>query len=606
MSGMLFYLSVLGWALGLMMISRRLKSGAALMCSVCGMLLVSFWGGIMLEWLIPTAYVLMIGGLVCLVPGVMMAFANRCDLRRRLFTPGLLFYALASAWVMFFTYGQLVQDHDSLSFWARAVKELYTFDLFYIRPGINMYHMDYIPLMASLQYSIERVFGWQDAYMTYVPAVCCITGIAAMSDVLPKKRRGLLVAVLTTLAFGAFGFHFSTLRADGPMLLLFTSAVICLFFKEEEGTFLPVAFAASVLTGFKIYTGLMYAVLLAAGMLCVWLKKRKDRNLLWMLLVSIVLILALQFGWSIKYNASMAAKNGAVASFAQLMSGNPRTGALMDSINPDSIAQFKELAAHTFTVYGQSRLVWVWPFVIAAVALVLIHREKRGAAFAMLGLLLIAAVIYLGGLFASYFVQAETSGAAVNYLSTASAPLLIASVFLAVYLADGIAGYVLIALMAAGMIALNPPVLPEREEPEYTGFAGLAYNYYYDELDGILTEEDFEKRAILIDATYEGTGMSQSGKTHSYQYFALPMRVEEPIYFPYGDYIELDYHFDAEELYERVANSPSELLLLRMEDELYWEAVRDALGLWGDWDEPMGVYDITREDGEVVFTMREW
>ena len=415
--------------------------------------------------------------------------------------------------------------------------------------------------------------------------------------------------ILTALAFGAFGFIFSTLRADGPMLMLFTAAMACLFARRDDSAdaFLPVVFAASVLTGFKIYTGLMYAVLLAIGLLAVWLKQRKNRALGWMLLISIVTILALQLGWSVKYNYGMALLQGTEAGIAQLLRGNPRTGALMNSFTPETIAQFKELAANTFTVYGESLLIWVWPFVIVAVVLACLSPEKRGAAFALLGLLLLAAVIYVGGLFASYFVQSETAGAAVNYLSTASAPLLIASAFLAVWLPEKKTGYILMALMAAGMLVLNPPALPERTEPEYVSYAALAHHYYNDELDGILTEEDQSRRAFLIDCTYEASEIkSESGKTHSYQYFALPMRVEEPVYYPYGDYVVLDYYFDPEELYNRIDHSGCELLMLRIEDELYWEAVRDGLGLWGDWDDPMGVYDITREDGELLFTMREW
>ena len=158
------------------------------------------------------------------------------------------------------------------------------------------------------------------------------------------------------------------------------------------------------------------------------------------------------------------------------------------------------------------------------------------------------------------------------------------------------------------MLLINPPSLPDLNEPdEYEGGAAHAYYYYTDELDGILTEEDFSKRAVLIDCTYASSEIrSQSGKTHSYQYFGLPMRVEEPIYYTYGDYTILEYHFDPDELYDRVANSACDLLMLRIEDEFYWEAVRDALGLWGDWDEPYAVYDIIREDGEVSFVMREW
>ena len=47
-----------------------------------------------------------------------------------------------------------------------------------------------------------------------------------------------------------------------------------------------------------------------------------------------------------------------------------------------------------------------------------------------------------------------------------------------------------------------------------------------------------------------------------------------------------------------------ELLILRIEDELYWDEIAYALDLYGDWDGPVGVYDIIDEDDMLTFAFR--
>jgi len=331
-----------------------------------------------------------------------------------------------------------------------------------------------------------------------------------------------------------------------------------------------------------------------------------------MTLVAFVLILCLQFGWSVKYNAAMSmAQTGTAASAEQLLSGNPRTSQLMNSFTDEKIAQFLDLSGQTFVLYGQSQLVWMWLFVLAALVLAFASgRQSRCAALKTFILMTIAAVIYLLGLFASYFVQAETFGAATTYLVTASTPLMIAAVFFTFRFASGrLHAWSLgsACAMAAGMIALLSPalLLPSDAPQYYESYSALAVDFYTEEIEGQITSEDAGKHALLIDCSYAASEIkSQSGKTHAYAYFALPLRVEEPVYYRYGDYTQLEEGIDGEELLSILRSKNCELLILRIEDELYWEEIAYALDLYGDYDGPIGVYDVEWEDDAAVFTFR--
>ena len=109
-------------------------------------------------------------------------------------------------------------------YWARAVRELYVFDRFYIHGDATMFHMDYIPLLASLQYCVMRVFGWKDTYLLYVTFACIAASAAAMVDVSSRRLPVRIVtAVVLACAFLALGQSVLTTRADVPLSLIHIS-----------------------------------------------------------------------------------------------------------------------------------------------------------------------------------------------------------------------------------------------------------------------------------------------------------------------------------------------------------------------------------------------
>jgi len=633
--GSLFFFALLGYAMLFMLALPKIKAGHALLSAICGMLFVAYYGVIIAEWMVPTAYVLMCGGLAGLAAGLVAAALNVRGLRKRLLSPGMLVFVMVCMYAVVDAQSFVIKDHDDLSYWGRVIKELYTFDCFYIHGDATMFHRDYIPLLASLQYSVVRVFGWQDAYTVYVTAACIAASVAAIAESFRKHWVAAVMAVLFVFALKVYGFSINALRADGFMLTVFVAGLLCLLSRQDDSwaALLPSLMCCAVLVGFKIYSGLMYAAVILIGMVVEWIgaarKKQSCRVWVWVVAVSAILILALQISWSIKFNytsalayaqdaAARAAYRGvettgteAAVSVGELLSGNPRTAELMRSFTPEKIENFLRLAGQTMEMYISSKLIWTWLFLIPVVLVgAAASREKRAAAIKTFVLVLVAAIIYLMGLFGSYFVQSETSGAALVYLSTASAPLMITALFMTAWMGQDnarAASAVLTALMTAGMSLLTSPaaLIPKMEKDEYVFESALAVDFYEYEINGLLTEEDYGKRALLLENSYQATEVSsKSGKTHAYAYYALPVRVLEPIYYIYGDYTQLDETFDAEQLKQQIINSRCDLLIVRMEDFLYWEAVCDALELYGDYDDSIGVYDVIYEDGELSFEFR--
>ena len=633
--GVLFFFSVLGYTLLLMLALPKMKAGAALLSSVCAMLFIAYYGVIILGLMIPVAYVLIYGGLAGFAAGSVCTLLNIRNLRMRVLSPGMLVFVLICFYCLCEAPFIVIQDHDSMSYWARAVKELYTFNRFYIHENATMFHTDYIPLLASLQYCVVRVFGWQDAYPTFVTSVCIAASVAALAGSFKKGWLSVIMAVLFVYGYRIFGFGLHDMRADGPMLMLFAAGLLSLITRDDNNwlSLLAPVLVCSVIVGFKIYSGLMFAVVILLGFLIEWRGAAKQklpcRPLAAASILSAVLIIALQVSWSVLFNYTTAAAQAESAflqmeytgtaslasdvsvSVGQLLSGNPRTAELMQSFTPEKIERFLMLAGETLQTYASSRLIWIWLFILPVIILcVVASREKRKAVIKILCLLVLTFLIYLMGLFGSYFVQAETAGAALNYLSTASAPLLICALFLTGWLAqDGLraAAAISLAVMTGGMIALASPavLLPDLEKDEYKIEAALAVDFYEYDIPGLLTEEDFGKRALLLESSYQATEVSsKSGKTHAYAYFGLPVRVLEPVYYIYGDYTQLEDGFNGEWLRQHIINSRCDLLIVRVEDFLYWEEISDALELYGDYDDCIGVYDVIYENGELSFEFR--
>lgn len=623
--GALFFLALLGWAFALMMLCRRISMGAALIGALSFMLLAAYTGVIVLGFMRPTAYALIFGGLGCLAFGY-------TALRRRELTVALPLYLAMCAAYALLTVNIVVCDHDSMSFWMRAVKELFTFDRFYIRALNPMYHTDYIPMSSALQYCVVRVFGWRDAYPLFVTFACVAASICAIAE-LPRKRLcGLFLGGALFYAMSVFHTNYVTPRTDIPMCALFTAGLCILFLRRAEraSQLTPVILLAGALTGLKIYIGLLFALSVCLSALYRAMRERRAKSAsarayAVAAAVGLALVLFVHFSWSGIYNFSIdkasydtavieGTQTGSapVFSLSYLVKGNPRTSRLMDSLTPEALRAVGALIADTARVYVNSRLVWIWLFVAGA-SLLLSRRERSARAdyVHMLVAMLITGAVFVLGLFGSYFVQAETFGAATTYLTDAILPLCWFSLLVAFEALSESPmrklAPVTAALMLAGLLVLSTPgkwlyrwtSLPYYHYEE----AKLATDFYYEAIPGELNEGDAGKTALLIDCSEGATYFSSmSGKTHAYQYYALPTYVTVYQY-EYGSEESLSnlyYGTVVDGLKEYHAN----ILILNVDDEAFWQRMCSLIPL--PEDAPMkGVYDVTfADDGAPTFTPR--
>lgn len=636
-----YFASLLGWALLWMALIRPLKLGQALLCAVCGMLLTAYIGVIVLPLRQATAFLLMAGGLAALAAGLALLLFNRRQLRQRVLRPNLLVWLLLCAGCLLALKDVRITDHDSYSYWMRIVRELYTDGRFPIHMDANMGHSDYFPLLASLQYCVVRVFGWQDAGLLMVIASAILASCMAVGDLLEGKWLPALTGAVLAYLFSTFGLTIFSTRGDGPMAALLTAGLLSLFFRRDDrpASWLPSLCAAAVLTGMKIYSGLLFALVIGASMLfsIPGVKKsgRPVRALRWMSWLAVLLPVIVHFSWSIlyHYHSQLAYEQAELAkaaygltpavtsvsapSLASLLGGNPRTGELMGSLSSDLWERLQPLVAQ----FGDS--LWhsdyPWLLVGAGLAIVLAAFQPRARRRRTLGALLalaVAALCYTVGLIAGFVVQEEIAAVALNYMNTALTPVLMLFVFLLIRLLAGqdeawrfpaqLPARWAVAAILPLMLLIQPPEVFTGQLPLQNDdgiFRPFALEYYEEELGGFPFEEYANRHALLIDCSYSAAEIkSTSGKTHIYQYYALPMRMHI-VQYPVEDYDRLG-ELTTENLYRLLRENRCDFLFLRIDDYLYWDQIDEALGLEEqcDWPEPVGVYAVSYEGDEIHFS----
>ena len=457
-----YFASLLGWALAWMALVRPLRLGQALLCAVCGMLLTAYLGVIVLPLRQVTAYFLMAGGLAALVVGLVLLLLNKRQLRQRVLRPSLLIWLLLCAGCFLALKDVLITDHDSYSYWMRIVRELYTDGRFPIHMDTNMSHTDYFPMLAALQYCVVQVFGWQDAGLLMVIASAILAACMAMGDLLEGTWLPALTGAVLAYLFSAFGLTVFSTRGDGPMAALLAAGLLCLFFRRDDrpASWLPSLCAAAVLTGMKIYSGLLFALVIGASMLfSIHGVKRSGQPLWalrWMSWLAVLLPIIVHFSWSIlyHYHSQLAYEQAELAkaaygltpavssvsapSLASLLGGNPRTGELMGSLGSGLWARLQPLVAQ----FGDSLWHSAYPWLLAGVVLVIVlaafqPKARRRRTLGALLALAVAALCYTLGLIAGFVVQEEIAVVALNYMNTALTPVLLLFVFLLIRLLAG-------------------------------------------------------------------------------------------------------------------------------------------------------------------------
>lgn len=633
----LYFFSLMGWTLLLMAAAKKCKFGQAVFSAACGMLFAAYWLVVALQWMAAAAYGLMLGGLAAFLAGLVLTCLDRRDLRKRLFQPSVLVFALLCAAGVFLCRNTVVADHDSFSYWMRVVREMYLDERFPIHMDTNMAHTDYIPLLASLQYCVVRVFGWEDAGLLYVTGGLVLAGMAALAELCSEKPVFVAVAqLLLVYAFSLFGFGCFEARSDGSMAALFAAGTLCLFLRrdDEPVSFLPSLAAAAVLPGMKIYSGLLFGVAICLAMLFtppgVETSSRRTTRALGA--AALILAAALHLSWSMlsSYHSQLAYAQNELAKAAYgltpaatetasvSLEGNYRTAELLESLSSGALwEKLLPLIRAFFQEFWASVYPWLLLCAVAtAVVLSLLSkkplRRRIPAAFSVL---LLAGACYVLGLFGGFVVQTEIAAASMNYLRTVAVPLALGIVTaLLRFFAErsrewkraSLLNGAVFAALAAVLALLLPPArfLALLPVPGDTcALEEFAQGLYQDELGGFPFTEQKNRHALLIDSSYGASEIkSTSGKEYGYQYYALPMRIHVMQY-PVADYDRLD-ELTADNIFSILRSHRCDYLILRLEDDVYWDAVCSELDLW-EWDERVAVYEVDYESDDVSFTLVE-
>lgn len=491
-------------------------------------------------------------------------------------TPSTLLFLVLILGFAAFTQGmETFPSHDNYSFWARAVRELWALDSFYIHAGSNIAHSDYCPAISALQYCAVRVFGWRNEYLCYVLFAMSAASLSAIYDRFTWARCAPAVlsvlAVLALYPLTAATYDIGELYIDGPMALLFAAAVVVWTEQTDApagggGGALPVLLAAFVLVTAKPYSGLMMAAVLFLAMLWSRIKRRERRGLAVTMLMA-ALILYAQFSWSAVYNYHTAIKaydtqianheylNVAYVPDAErpsfhwkyLFSGNPRSSKLLDGDmvqtlrhNWATAAWLKELATKKLSGTEHPCVTVLSATAATLLLMLLVYATSDGEAKSRIKSAYLvssaACLLYMAGMLATFLVvQPEASSSAIRY---AGVILLILQNILLRYLAEQCArkNAKSICIFAAVAVLLAVFLSPKQLVKAYcvnTAYASMSFAQSgMDSVRGRLAPSD---RVLYIDnRDPEGKWISSSGVIYCYQYAALPERATA-LWHRYGD-----------------------------------------------------------------------
>ncbi|MEG2604185.1 MAG: hypothetical protein RSB91_04580 [Clostridia bacterium] len=568
--GFLFFLALLGYALLIKVILPKIKMGSALLCAYMGLLGGAYLFVLALGLYRAAAFALMYAGLalVPLCAGYLLLVRK---LRvRELLTPGLCLYALLSLFVVVLLRNATPWEHDSYSFWARAAKELYTFDRFYVNAESSMPHADYNPMLACLQYVLTRAFGWRESYLFYVPAAALILPFCALSEQLKKHALPLSLAffALFALLYNATSitYTFAYLGTEGPLAVLFACLVLLWFTREADPpsatTLLPLYLGAFVLPAFKLYSGLLFALVLLTLPAARLLKGRGQaarrgwRKAWTPCVVMLGLTFLMQFSWSAIYHYhsalalaqeqldiaaylsgnAQAARAEVAFSPSMLFAGNPRNAGLADSF-AENLSQalsltkeaLRTLLATTLDGFPVSFAGLMALIALAAVVLgSLLPKEQSKPLTASLVALTGCSTLYLLGIFGTFAVQPQTFTSLLRYAGVISNMLILSVLFfIARAISEG--NRSALRLFAACCACVLVSVSAEYQYNVYVFRSAMEYDsaiYAKQAISEVtpdaLSRVQADERLLVCDGVY--SERYTSGTANCYQYYLLPNR----------------------------------------------------------------------------------
>ena len=574
--GMLFFAVVLGYALLISALVPTIRAGVALLCALLGLLAAAYGLVILCGFYAVAAYGLMYGGLAALVGAAgYLLLARRRALVAFFASPAVTVYLVLAIAAVYVLRNATPWEFDSYSFWARAPKELYTFDRFYISAAVDMPHADYNPIFAALQYALARAFGWAERYLFYVPMGCLIVCICALADGFKRHAR-LLSFVLVGLFLMLYcatsiTYAIAYLGTDGPLGVLFGTLAVLWFTREGDtpGALLPHLLGLLVLPALKLYAGVLFAIVLWVPLALHFIRGRgqgqptQPGGRRWAVYpaIGLALILCMHGSWSAFYHyqtaladarrqaeqtAYAAGEDTAAAAAAthvdftpsMLWQGNPRNASL-GTVSATDVQTAVSLTKQSLYTLMRDPLPGVPVSFLGLMLLYLamgtvcaayMRPASKRAFLRVMALLGCGSLVYAAGTFAAYLVQPATATSVLRYLGVCANAIALALLYFA---AEAVArqtqGAVatLCAVAAALVLSGNPAYLYQtyifQSAMAYDG-AVYAQSMIDTRLQPALAGVDSSQRILLIDGAYDN--VFTSGVVNAYQYLLLPRRAQ--------------------------------------------------------------------------------
>lgn len=271
--GILFILSLFGWAFFIAHFIPGLKPGASIFSAYMAMAALMTLFGLYMGLMRWAAYALIYGGALAFL-AFLVRFALSRDQKRwgGWLGPSSVFAFLAGVGLFLITRHLQPTIHDEFSHWAKVVKVMDLFNTSYLRPYSTLAHADYPPALSVLQYAAVRAFGWQEGTLYLVNGLSIIVSFAYLIEDAPWKKVGQAILFMG-LAMGFYAipnrtFSFTSLLIDGPMAIVFATALIKAITSdiEKNREALPVLLASLLLALMKNPSGLLFALAVACCM----------------------------------------------------------------------------------------------------------------------------------------------------------------------------------------------------------------------------------------------------------------------------------------------------------------------------------------------------
>jgi len=650
--GILFFVSVLGYAIGARKLFPKMRPGVALLTSVCSMVFLSYLTVILFGLYRFGAYSVILLGFAAGLTGIGLDIYENIKMRKSLtelltewkkdyLTPSMVMFLIITLGSAFFIRGmQAFPSHDNYSFWGRAVREMWMFDSSYINAASNIAHNDYCSAITALQYSVVRVFGWKNEYLCYVPTALVAAAYSAIYDRFTWKNKWYAAfaaaACFALYPMASNTFDFDELLIDGPLAILFASALL-LWAQREDDSFaslLPVAAAAFVLVTAKLYIGLMLAVVLLAAVFIHWIKNRSAMHYAGVLTMALLIMFA-QFSWSAHYNYMSAIREYEVAqaqseyldvdgehgerpgfSLSYVFKGNPRNSTLTGGIDKEEIHRNLSAAKPYFlkvfteklngstspqiTTFSLSMLTII---ALAVTAYLASDKLRRNMLYSCL-LMGIALFLYMAGMLVTILVvQPVAMTSIIRYIGIA---MLIMQNVLFCYLAHVLSENNKTARGFAIGIAVFLILFVSPEQLYHTYC--LEERYFSDEfarsgIESAADRIDEGDRVLYVDnRDPKGGYLGGSGFVYCYQYCAFP-NYANAVFHPYGSTDDLD-TIDMGWLTKQLTGQRADKLVIMTDDDAYRQRYADILGINPSAEQPW-VFSVDVADGVFSITAFE-